>query len=542
MKLTKAKKIFSNMKEKFGEYKSNLIDVRNWICPNRTCFADDDNEYTENRYNYKRIITNTAYKAAKIFAKGVCNGLMPRGKKWVGIERQKDYGQEINEWCDDVENIMFSVLDRSKLYTFLPLIILDNKIFGFSALGVFEDATNGVKFVSLDIGSFYYDLDSYGSVLSFAREFKMSVKEIFDEFNPENDLLQNELNSCPDKKYTIKQLIVKNNEKNKSKIQKKWLSLYFIDGKDYYLRESGYDVFPYIIPIIDRANNNNIYGSSSGLESLGNVKMLQKLKKMEALGIEKIVRPPVVISSDEDIESVNLLPDGITRVSSLNNNSGVVPIFKNGIDLNSLEYAIQNTQNEIMNDFDANLFVGSSLSSKRMTAEEVSTINAERVIQFNSIFNTYTSELCEPLLKSVFSILYSLGKLPAVPDGLDIRTIKIQYFGDIAKYEYLNKTQNLERFVNFIMSLAQQLQSREIINMLNTSEIFDLYLEYLDVSNSVKRDAFEIEELNQKQAQEMALQQQQIQATQAVQEMQKLSQSKIEDNNVLGRLIQQTKM
>jgi hypothetical protein len=527
-KFERAVRLFNELKEDYELYAKNFKDIRDLIIPNRASFYDD-NPQIKNKINYGKIINNAGYRAAKTFAYGMCNGLMPKEKKWFNFDTQ-DLDEQESIYCQIAVRKILNVAKKSKLYTFLPLMFLDSKTFGYSALGTFYDYDAYYKILLLDIGTYFYALDAFGNIMHFGRYFSLTAQEIEREFGKNAD--ENVAKAVNGKDYKTKFLIHQLITPNEKKNAKEWKSLHWIKGAKKFLKEGGYGRFPFIITIIDRANVKSIYGNCAGMQTLGNVRMLQKLETMSALGVEKSVKPPVSVNSSEDIEEVNLLPDGVTKVSGNNAHAGVEPIYKGALDLQSVEYKIAKTENNIISDFDADLFAVSN-SIKQQTAYEVEKLVSQNVIKANALVNSYSTEFCEPFIRNTHRLLVDAGIL-VPPENMDIDALDIKYLGDLAVLQDMQKANNLQRFSAYVGQLLQV--KPDLLDHFNIIKIAKLYAQYMDIDKSVENDNDTVLLLGKQRQAQAAAQAADLNAQKAIAAMKSLSQTKTTGDTALGNL------
>lgn len=87
------------------------------------------------------------------------------------------------------------------------------------------------------------------------------------------------------------------------------------NGEPFILRESGFDIFPYF-PVRWDVTAGEVYGISPAMDCLPDTKMVQSMNKSALKATHLSVNPPLVASAEIKGDGINLIPGGVTFISS----------------------------------------------------------------------------------------------------------------------------------------------------------------------------------------------------------------------------------
>ena len=155
----------------------------------------------------------------------------------------------------------------------------------------------------------------------------------------------------------------------------------------------GFEEFPVIAPRWDTVTTDTIYGYGPGWNALGNVKQLQKTQLDKLLAQEKAHNPPV--QKDSSVEGhANLLPGGVTTVSSTLPNAGVRPAYQVNANLESFIELINSLREAINKDFFVDMFLMMvNFDKSNMTATEVAERQQEKMLMLGPVLERLQREM-----------------------------------------------------------------------------------------------------------------------------------------------------
>lgn len=537
-----AQNVVSSLKEQANDYFAECKEVSKYVAVSRGFFeGDKKNSYYK---AFSRIFTNVAIQAMYILVSGIMSGLTSKSKKWLHLQisdSDLDSNYEVRLFLEKLEKIIYRIFDKSNVYEALPLLYEESCAFGTSCALVEDDNENVVNLLTFTAGQFYIDVDDKGKADTFARQFTMTVKNIVEKFG---------YNNCPDNiktsydqakyndEYTINHLICPNTKfaKGIDPDNKAYLSYYWIDSdkEGDFVHVGGYSSFPMLVHRLKKRTTQDSYGIGLGSTVVPMMKEQFKKIREKLKAIEKIVNPPILATTDIKT-GINLLPGGITRVPA-GSDTSVRTAYNVSIDLNHLVQDIDLTKREIYSAFFADLF--SLFQTPNVTATEAQIKDNEKLAILGTFIEGFENEMLVPLIQKVIEKIFEQGVITReeIPDVLLGEELKIEFLGTLAQAQKQIGMGNLVNALSILSSVAQYKPT--ITDNLDEDELIRQMLVDYGIDTKILKDPKIVEQIRQQRQQ----QQEQLQQQQSLMNMAKvgkdMGQSKVEDNNLLGKFAQ----
>ena len=259
-------------------------------------------------------------------------------------------------------------------------------------------------------------------------------------------------------------------------------------------------------------------------------KIREKLK-----AIEKIVNPPILATTDIRT-GINLLPGGITRVPQ-GQDTSVRTAYNVAIDLNHLMQDIDLTKKEIYSVFFADLF--SLFQTPNTTATEAQIKDNEKLAILGTFIEGFENEMLIPLIQKVIEKIFEQGVIgqEEIPEILLGQELKIEFLGTLAQAQKQVGIGNLFNAWLIISSISQVKPS--VLDNINEDDLLRKIIADYGIDTRILKDPILVEQFRQVQQEQQA----QLQQQQTLMNMAKVSkdmgQSKVEDNNLLGKIAEQ---
>lgn len=537
-----AQNVVSVLKEQANDYLTECKEISKYVAASRGFFeGDKKNSYYK---AFSRILSNVAIQAMYILVSGIMSGLTSKSKRWLHLQNfdsDLDENYEVRVFLEKLEKIIYRIFDKSNVYEALPLLYEESCAFGTSCALVENDDENVVNLLTFTAGQYYIDINDKGKADTFARQFDMTVKNIVEKFGYEN---------CPDNvksaydqnqystEYVVNHLICPNSKfvKGVDPDNKAYFSYYWIDGdkEDNFIHVGGYASFPMIVHRLKKRTTQDSYGIGLGSTVVPMMKEQFKKIREKLKAIEKIVNPPVLATNDIKT-GINLLPGGITRVPA-NSDTSVRTAYNVAIDLNHLLLDIDSTKKEIHSAFFADLF--SLFQTPNTTATEAQIKDNEKLAILGTFIEGFENEMLVPLIQKVIEKIFEQGiiRQEEIPDILLGEELKIEFLGTLAQAQKQIGLGNLANALTIMDSVAK-IKPATIDNLDEDKLIRKIFTDY-GLDTKILRDPAVVEQIRQEQQR----QQEQLQQQQTLLNMAKvgkdMGQSKIEDNNLLGKFAQ----
>lgn len=258
-------------------------DQNDYIRPKSARFELSDHNRGEREDDL--IVDSTATFASETLQSGMMSGITSPARPWFKLgspQPELEENESVKEWLHKNTEAMSGVFTKSNLYNVLPDIYSNVGDYGTAGMAVFEDEKNVLHFESIPLGSFSIGNNSQGRVDKIAREFRMTVANIVDEFgrtNPNNPRFidwskispmirrmyeNNRVNHWIDVVHVIRPNPDFRPASPLPK-HKQVESVYYERSSgagedDRFLRESGFDFFPILVPRW-RVIGNDVWGT-----------------------------------------------------------------------------------------------------------------------------------------------------------------------------------------------------------------------------------------------------------------------------------------
>lgn len=518
-------------------------ELNQYVSPRSARFLTTDRN-KGNKVNQK-IINNAATLALRTLRAGMMGGITSPARPWFLLQTPdpelNEYPQ-VKEWLHDVTQRMRTVLSKSNFYNVQQITYHDLGLYGTHAMAAMDDEQDVIRFYPYPVGSYMLANSHRLQVDTCYREFMMTARQLAQQFGKDNlcQSTRNLLNTNPEAWIEVVHVVEPNESFDGSKLDakfKKYLSVYYekASSEDYVLRESGFDTFPIIAPRWDLTGE-DVYGSSPGMEALGDIKQLQLEEKRKAEAIDKLVRPPMNAPSSMQNRRASILPGDINYVDVSQGQQGFTPAYQIDPRLGELAQDIQAIEQRIDRAFFADLFrmmINDDRSGT--TAREVAERHEEKLLMMGPVLERLNDEDLEPTIDRTFDAMDKRGLLPPPPPELHGMDLKVEYTSIIAQAQKLVGAASIERFASFAGNLAAV--KPEVLDRLDADDMID---QYADIVGAPPKIIVPLDQANQiRQARAKQAQQQQMaqMALTAAQGAQTLSQTDTGSDNGLTRIM-----
>lgn len=544
-------------------------DIADYILPRRARFQITDANKGDKR-NLK-IIDNTATLSARTLASGMMSGVTSPARPWFRLTTPDpdlaEFGP-VKEWLHQVESRMTTSFLKSNLYNTLPILYKDNGVFGTSPILVEEDFRDVFRTQSFPIGSYMIAKDHRGVVNTFLREFRMTVRQLLEQFGqmdeqtgrPIWDNFSQHVRNLYDAGnmeawIDVVHVVYPNEDYSPLKAgpkNKKFNSCYYERGTsgtsstsrymstedNIFLREGGYDLFPVLCPRWEVAGE-DVYGTNCpGMEALGDVKQLQLGEKRVMQAVDKMINPPMVGPSILRTQKASILPGDITFVDVREGQGGFRPAHEVNFRISEMEQKQAQVRDRVRRAFFEDLFLMLANTDRRqITAREIEERHEEKLLALGPVLEQLNQDLLDPLIDLTFDIHVRQELIPPPPEELAGSDLKVEYISIMAQAQKLISIGAVERFTGFVGNVAGV--APQVLDKINTDQLVDVMGDILSIPPSLIKTDEEVAEIRAAQAKQAQMQQQMAMAQQAVGAAKDLSQTPIEENTALARMLEQ---
>lgn len=494
--------------------------IAEFYIPKRYVWLTSPNEQQRYLNGNTSILDATGTLAGRVEAAGMMNGITSPSSPWFKLRipgKFLDQDMPTRRWLDEVERIMLLIMAESNFYNALALIYLDLVFFGTGAMLIYEDDESVIRCYNSALGEYYLGQSARLQVNIFAREFYRQAHQMAEQWGLENCCEQTKLLAkASDGRRHQNIRIIHLIEPNDNKIASvpkyfPYREIYWEEGAPVgtVLSARGFHEMPGIFPRWELTGNDN-YGTSPGMDALGDVIQLQVETKRKAQALNYMVMPHMLMDVSLQGSPNALVPGGQTFVSA--NSFGAKPAHEVRLPIAELTADLREIQFRIQRIFSNDLFRAISDLQTVRSATEVELKHEERLVQLGPVLERFENEALDPAIKRIFGIATRAGLLPEAPESIRGVDLEIQYVSPMATAQTAVGVTSTERFLQVIGNLAPIVP--EILELPNFMELMRDYARDIGVKakglNSPDEIAQRMAAKQEAQAQNEGLQQAQL--------------------------------
>jgi hypothetical protein len=464
------------MKTERSSFFAHWSDVSRHLLPRSgRFFVGDRNRSGRDRYN--SILDNSGTRALRVLGAGLMAGATSPARPWFKLttpdpDLNRFYAVEL--WLDDTAERMHRVFAKSNTYRVLHQMYEQMGAFGTAVSVVLPDFNQVIHHYPVTCGQYCLQQDWQGQVNTVYREFEKSVAEVVREFgwaNCSRSVQQAWNDHSLEQPVKLLHVIEPRDDTERrpgSPLARDmaWKSIYFELGDDdtKILRESGFDYFPVLAPRWT-VDGDDTYGTSPGMESLGDVRQLQQEQLRKGQGIDYQTKPPLQVPSNLANRENEALPGGITYYEpgmllpfdQVSPNSGIRAAFEVNLKLDHLLMDIQDVRQRIQQSFFTDLFLmlAQAGAGSNMTATEVMERHEEKLLMLGPTLERLHNELLQPMIDITFREMLRVGALLPPPPELAGVSLSVEFVSILAQAQRLAGANGVDRFVGGALAIAK---------------------------------------------------------------------------------------
>ena len=384
--------------------------------------------------------------------------LTSAAQRWFQLrfkEAMLNDSDEAKEWLEDAMDKMYVAISRSNFQTEIFENYHDLIAFGTSCLFIEEDKEDIVRFSARHIKEIYISENERGFVDTIYRKFKLTAKAALEKFGKDNisrDLAV-KFTKTPFDDVEIVHVVRPRSIFDPNKLDKQnmpFQSVYMEYDTGHIISIGGFREFPYVVPRYLKASN-EIYGRSPGMNSLADVKVLNKMVEVSLKAAQKQVDPPLLVPDDAMILPVRTAPGSLNyyrsgsrdRIESLNIGAN------NPLGLNMEDQR----RRSISRTFHVDQLL--IQENRTMTATEVMQRNQENMKILGPVIGRLQQELLQPLIIRVFNIMLRNKQFLPAPEVLINQEVDIEYVSPVAVAQKGSQLESIMRGLEIFGSVAQ---------------------------------------------------------------------------------------
>lgn len=425
--------LYDKLDSEKGTLKSHLQEIADYMVPSaQGLFAS----LTPGGKRMSKIYDGTAIRALRVFANGLYGNLTPLSTPWFALNVKNKTVAEmatVAYWLADTTERMRNAINASNAPLALHEVYTSEGWAGTGLLFISEGNRYSLNCETFPIATACITEDAEGIVDGVYRLIKYTARQCVQQWGSacSEEVHKAYKGMQMDKQFDIIHAVFPRNDRDWRKMNKEnmpFASVYIEKQTTTLLSEGGFQEFPYAVPRWEKTTGED-FGRSPAMDALPDVKMLNQMSYDNMRGVQKMIDPPLLASKESSLSSTNTKPGGV-----IYHKSGEVPstLQSNGRFDIALEVEEQRRK-AIKEAFYNDLFqlLAQDQTNDR-TAYEISKRLEENLAILGPALGRQQTELFDPFLSRVFSILLRAGQLLPIPPELAGQGLSIDYVGRLA--------------------------------------------------------------------------------------------------------------
>ncbi len=508
----------------------------------------------------QKIIDSTPTMCARTLRAGMMSGITSPARPWFKLTTPDpdlaEFGR-VKQYLHDVNLRMTAAFLKSNYYNVKPIVYGDLGVFATGAYSMEEDMESIIRCQSFAVGSYMIAKDHRGMVNTFMRDFRMTVRQLVEKFGRYDERSGKPMwevfspavrtawdNSTYETWIDVVHCIKPNDDYNPKGFAakfKRFDSCYYESSdssgaEERYLRESGYDYFPILVPRWE-VTGEDVFGTECpGMIATGDAKQLQHGERQIARAIDKMINPPMVAPTHMKTQKSSVLPGDITYADIREGMHGFRPVHEVDPRVTELENKQSQIRSRIEKAFYTDLFLMLAESDRRqITAREIDERKEEKLLALGPVLEQLNDDDNDPAIDILYNNMNLQRKLPPPPEELQGVQMKVEYVSIMAQAQKLVGLNGQERFLGFYgQVLALDPSARHKVN---TDQMIDDYADGCGMSPKVVRSDEDAQASRGQEAQAAAAQQKMEAISQGAGAAKDLSQADTSGENALTGLM-----
>lgn len=512
------------------QWRTDCQQVSRYVDPARGRWDTNNSSQTTSQTPPKRsrkdIINSTATTCVRVAAAGFSSHMTSKSRPWFQVDASDPALRDqydVRVWSGEVTDQLRDTLARSNFYKAIPMAYTEDVMFGIAAMLMPEHPEEIVTFHTLTYGTFAIGLNQFGEVDTLYRWFNKTARQIKAEYPGVKlpDGVENALkNNKPDTYFTIQALIERNPDEKPGMgplgLQlpqfRPWREIIWMTAGNEKsigcLKVNGYYEQPFVAfrfaPVGD-----DVYSTSPCIDALGDIKQLQYNEGQKLKLMDLLAEPPLGVPEHLRNQPASLAPRSKTYLPPSQVGQAAGPLYQpNANAVTVVTTEIRELEARIRETLFYPLFLMlASLDDRERTATEIAERRDERATVLGPTVESITDEGLDPIILRVFRILERRQMLPALPESLTDKPLKIEYTSILAQAMKASAVGGIERAFQFVAGQFQATQDPAVLDKWDADQAADEYATRLNIPPKIVRSDEAVQQIRAGRAQQAQMQQ-----------------------------------
>ena len=525
-------------KQIFERVRPTWIDVGQWVAPDRTNWLLYRDPGARKNHH---IVDITHRLALRSFTSGFLDGNTSTSRPWFAIvDPDPDINgySENRQWLDRYTERCLATFSGSNFYNSEALFYYEYGTFNNGCQYIEEIQSERLHYHNLEPGSYYVMNNAYGLPIILVREFSMSVQALVKRYGKKDPrtgkYLWENFSDRVRRAYETGNYavqvdvvnIVRENEYYDVNVppvgnNRPWVSLHYelggvqsnyaVTGEEFGTLEDGKERKylevnfskrkPFVLGRGHVSGNFEWAEEGPSTMALGSIKSLNKKAISKDVAMEQMLSPTYQG------------PSGVNKTHLTNQSNRYIPLnptdaAQGGIrPINPINPAVATINADVMDlrqmvdkAYYADFLLYLSKNPKTRTAEETRAIIAEQQLVIGPNLQSLDWTHNVPHLDYVMDfVLDNDPYLPPIPEGLQGRTLKVDFISTFAQAQKAADLPSVFQYVTQMLNVAQLSADPRILDKVDFDKFGDILEDRLYLPAGLNRDQDKVESMRQRQ-------------------------------------------
>lgn len=437
----------------------------------------------KNNKKNQHIFDSTAPLALGHFAAAMESTLVPRTLKWhsfVTGTPEMDQDPAVADWLEAARDVIFALryAPEANFANQMTEAFLSLGVTGTAVIYVDDQAGQGLRYQCIPVHEVYLATDFSGRPDTVFRAYTLTARQAVERFGPD-DLPPNIVKDAGDpvqmeRDYEFIHGVFPRRDFDAQKLGPENMpvaSVHIARAARVVVRESGFRTMPYAVARFS-VTAGEVYGRSPAMDVMPDIVQVNAMKMTLLRAAERMAEPPMLLREDDVLEGFNFQAGSLNYGALDSQGQPMVQPLKVDGNLPVGLEMIEAARKVINEAYYINLFQILVEQEGQQTATEVLQKASEQAQLLAPVVGRLQSELLWTIIEREVDILEESGAFPPMPEALAASGAKVN-----PKYE---------------TALAQALSSRDGQAVLRGLETFPLLAQFDPTGVPQLLDAVEV--------------------------------------------------
>ncbi len=480
-------------------------EIGRLILPSRGLFRGEETECLRSA----DLLNPAAQRALRKAAAGMTQAVTPSSEAWFRhafLSRKDRETPFAGEYVDAVDARIRTVLSDGAFYQAVHAFNKELLAFGCALLSCEASPLTVARFSCQTCGTYAVALDEDRRLSCVVRRVKMTPREMAGRFGREklSSLTATMLKTRPYEPVDVVHVVQKREERDERRadaLNMPFASFWYEENGTGLLFEGGFRSMPFFFTVWEEARG--VYGTGPGDEALADQKGLEAWEMRKAVGIEKMIDPPLLAPGTLK-RHVKASPGEVVSDVSFGQSNALRPLYE--VNFGSAVQHVREEVNQIALRLEdvmmANIFANMSLETRPagMTMTEYMDRRRRSAELMGPTVSAYEPRVLGPLIERVYELLDEAALLPPPPPGLsDWASLTVSYQSPMAQMLEQSGAVAAGQFLEEVLPLAQA--SPQILDKIDADQLVDELAQRMGVPASIIRSDEEVAKIRQEREQ-----------------------------------------